>query len=83
MSIQEGLDKVGEDGLHDDNYDNDEAVSNFIIGSGEHVGQRTTDENEDMNVPLGRTTRARTMTKKGKKYQIIMLLLERSSMLEL
>ena len=76
MSIQEGLDKVGEDGFHNDNYDNDEAVSKFIIGSGEHVGQRTTDENEDMNVPLGRTTRTRTMRR------VCSLRRERSSMLE-
>ena len=80
MSIQEGLDKVGEDGFHDDNYDNDEAVSKFIIGSGEHVGQRTTDENEDMNVPLGCTTRTRTMTKKGKEYQISMLFEKRKKL---
>ena len=80
MSIQEGLDKVGEDGFHDDNYDNDEAVPKFIIGSGEHVGQRTTDENEDMNVPIGCTTRTRTMTKKGKEYQISMLFEKRKKL---
>ena len=73
MSIKEGLGKVGQEGCHtdQDNAINSEVIQTSVVANTREVCQ----QDEICNV----TKRSRTLTEKGKEYQLKILFEKRKN----